>query len=101
MHADWRETEATVSSVVKQQNSRTITYEAVITYKVDGGYFATTVCGWKYYAEGQKLKIFYDPANPDRNNLSQRDRLKKLGYLLSFAALGVLAIYLFLHPDKK
>jgi hypothetical protein len=101
MRADWTETEATVASVVKLQNSRTITYEAVITYTVDGSYFATTVCGWKFYAQGQKLKIFYDPGNPDRNNLSQRERLKKLVYVIFFAALGILAVYLFLHPDKK
>lgn len=41
MRAGWRETEATVESVVKQQNYLTTTYEAVITYKVGGEYHAT------------------------------------------------------------
>lgn len=60
-----------------------------------------TVCGWKYYEQGQKLNIFYDPEEPECNNLSQRELMKKWGYAFFFTTLAILAIYLFLRPGKK
>lgn len=102
MRDHWRETEATVTSVVEQRvTGYGTTYEVVFTYKVDGRFYATTICTFKSHFKGEKIQICYDPADPDRNNLARREKLKKWGYAAFFTALAAWVLYLYLHRGIK
>ncbi len=98
MRANWREGEATVTSVVTQSVPGITTYGVVFTYTVKGSYYAGRICTIKPHVQGQKLQLWYDPQEPGCNNLVQRERWKNYGYGIFLAALGLAGAYIYFHP---
>jgi hypothetical protein len=99
VRSDWKETDATIASFIVYQTKVGPLYEVVFTYKVDGGWFGGTFTTTKAYRKGDTLPVFYDPKNPDRNNLVRRAGMIRWISIAACVLLVIMAIYLILHPE--
>lgn len=98
MHENWIETDATVATVDTRQTRGGDIYIVVFTYKVNGEWCGGTFTTGEEYDVGDTLSVRYDPANPDRNNLVERETISHwiLGAVLTAAAL-IFLYAVFLH----
>jgi hypothetical protein len=94
----WQKTNATVASFLRYQTKIGPMYEVVFTYKVDGSWLGGTFTTMHPYREGDTLPLFYDPKNPERNNLARREGILRWVYIAFFVLMGALAVYLFYSP---
>jgi len=98
---DWVETEGRVWSTVAFQTKGLQGHTVTFSYEVDGHYCSGTFTTFTPYREGDTIKVKYDPANPDRNNLTDREHKLNWFYAVFFIAMGILAVYLFLQPKAN
>ena len=99
MRKDWKETDGTVASVDYGGRSRDGTEYSVVgfSYKVYGEWYGGTFTTGDSYRKDDTITVLYDPRNPDRNNLVQREEILHwvIGALL--CAGGLLLLYFVLH----
>jgi hypothetical protein len=102
VQSDWIETEATIASIYKNPGPDGETYSVVFTYKVGDSYFGGTFTPMdgRHYV-GENIPVWYDPADPGRNNLVKREKLMKWVYAALAIALGLYFIYLALHSQTR
>jgi hypothetical protein len=89
----WKDADGTVASVYEKFQTRNGPYYSVVfTYKVDGGYYSGTFSTFEEYHENDAIYLRFDPANPERNDLVERERIKHwiLFAVILVAALSVL-----------
>jgi hypothetical protein len=76
VHKDWKETDGTIASVEERLQTRNGPYYSVVfTYKVDDGYYSGTFTTGESYRTDDTITVLYDPTNPERNNLVERERI--------------------------
>jgi len=97
----WQETKGTVSSVQEFSTRVGRGYSVVFTYKADGSWYGGTFSTMSFYQQGESLPVFYDPTDPENNNFQRREGIMRWVYIVFFTLLGVVAIYLMLHPEVK
>jgi hypothetical protein len=92
MHKDWKDTDGTVASVEEFQTRGGSQYRVVFTYEVDGHWCGGTFTTTDAYQKGDTLPVLYDPANPDRNNLAERETIRHwiIGTVIGLAAIFLL-----------
>jgi Protein of unknown function (DUF3592) len=76
-------------------------YEVVFTFEVDGGYYGGSYTAWKEPYVGEKIPVWYDPADPDRNDLVQKEMLMKWVYTVLFLVFGSWIIYSAIHSQTR
>lgn len=91
MHKDWKETDGTVAEVEEHQTRYGKEYSVVFTYKVDGEWYGGTFTTSDSYSEvrkGDTIPVRYDPNKPDRNDLVERETIRRwvIGAVLASAA---------------
>jgi hypothetical protein len=101
MRKGWKHAEATVESVVMHTGPDSAYSEVVFMFKVDDGYYGGTFTAWKETFVGDKIAVSYDPANPDRNNLTQQEKLKNWALAVFFIAFGIWFLYSLMHLHTK
>jgi Protein of unknown function (DUF3592) len=79
---DWIETKGVIASVERQfllDYGRQPSWVVVFTYKADGHYYSGTLNNYSYDAPlvGETLTLRYDPSNPDRNDLVEKNKRAK------------------------
>jgi hypothetical protein len=93
MHKDWKDTEGTVASVDEfRTRSGTEYYSVVFTYKVDNEWYGGTFTTSEEYRKDDTLTVLYDPKQPDRNNLVEKETIRRwvIGSLIGAGALLLL-----------
>ena len=99
---DWKQAEATIASVQTHTGPDSeYYYEVVFTFQLDGAYYGGTFTAWKEPSVGDRISVWYDPANPDRNNLVQRVKLLKWAYAFLFLAFGLWFLYSAMHSRTQ
>ncbi|MBQ4046287.1 MAG: DUF3592 domain-containing protein [Lachnospiraceae bacterium] len=76
---DYLETESTVTkieieeeaSVDEKGNNVDASYKATVKYTVDGKEYQAELSGVSRFDEGDKVKIYYDPADPSQVTMSK------------------------------
>ena len=102
MRKGWKQAEATIASVQRHTGADSAySYEVVFTFKVDGGYYGGTFTVWKEPCVGDNISLWYDPADPDRNNLVQREKLMNWVYAVFFLAFCIWFIYSVMHSQTS
>lgn len=91
MHKNWKDADGTVASVEEFQTRGGPQYRVVFTYEVDGHWCGGTFTTTDAYQKGDTLSVLYDPADPDRNNLAERETIR---HWIIGAALGLAALFL-------
>ena len=99
---DWQYTEGTISNVMAAYTYGRAgnVYVVTFTYKVDGHYYggefnAGTALN---YSEGGSIRVGYNPANPEENNLDGKG-LSVWWYRL--AGPAIIVIYILIHGCRK
>jgi hypothetical protein len=97
MHKDWKDTDDTIASAEPYQTRYGTEYSVAFTYKVDGEWYGGTFTTSESYRKDDVITVLYDPANPERNNLVQREKARRwiIGSLIAAVALFIL--YTVLH----
>jgi hypothetical protein len=92
MQKDWKETDGTVADVEVISYRNGTEYSVVFTYKVDGGYYSGTFTTYEAYRKDDTIPVLYDPANPERNNLVESEKIQHwaIGAVVCVVALIVL-----------
>ena len=102
MRKGWKQTEATIASIVRHTGvDSQFSYEVVFSFEIGGSYYGGTFTAWKEPYVGDKIPVCYDPADPDRNDLIQRDKLMKWVYAILFLAFGSWIIYSAIHSQTR
>ena len=89
---DYIETESTVTKIEIEEEAHTdekgeeveATYKATVAYTVDGKEYQAELSGVSKYDEGEKVKIYYNPADPSQVTMS-----KSLIIPLAMIAAGI------------
>jgi hypothetical protein len=103
MRKDWMETEATIESIREDPGVEGSTFHVIFTYRVGDGYFGGTFTasnGGRHY-EGEKIPVWYDPADPGHNNLAQKEKVMNWIYVFIGAALCLYWIYSMVRTGIK
>jgi hypothetical protein len=75
-------------------------YLVVFSYTIDGHYYSGEFTSSKEYQEGETIDIFYNPENPEQNNLTFSSSWK--GKVITYA-VGILlfALYIWWKDFRK
>jgi len=101
MPKGWIEIDGTVFSAIPYQARGLTFYSVTFSYKVGDHFYSGTYMTRRGYRQGDSLPLSYDPRDPDRNSLVRREGMMRWFYVVFFVLLGIMAIWLFLHPDVK
>ncbi len=83
-----------MASVYWDSNGDSWIENVVFTYKVGDSYFGGTFTPfWGEHVSGTKIRVWYDPEHPERNNLVQRQKLLNWIYLALFVLFGLFFLY--------
>jgi len=93
---DWRETDGEVASVERHRNRSSEWYTIVFTYKVDDHWYGGTYTSFDEYRKGDSLPLKYDPADPARNNLVERETKLHWLKIIGLVLLGIAVISIWL-----
>lgn len=86
---NWIETEGTVASVEEISRRNGTEYSAVFTYKVDGHWCSGTFTTFSNTRTGDRVYLRYDPKDPERNDLSEKDTWTRW---VIWGVIGIVAI---------
>ncbi len=84
---DWKDAEGKVATVDRVPGDGYSTYTVVFTYKVDGHWCGGTFTSNQEYNVGDSVALRYDPNDPDRNDLGDKEDDRKQWKI--WAALAV------------
>jgi Protein of unknown function (DUF3592) len=92
MHKDWKDTDGTVASVSEYRTRTGTQYSVVFTYKVDNEWYSGTFTTGEEYRKDDTITVLYDPKQPDRNNLVEKETVRRwiIGSIIGAAALLLL-----------
>ena len=91
---DWKDIDGTVATVTEFQTRGGPSYEVVFTYEVDGHWCGGTITTSEAYRVGDSIAVRYDPADPDRNDLTVKAthaRWIAIG-IVAVVVIGIIAI---------
>ena len=95
---DWKDTEATVTKVTTFSARGRASYTVEFTYKVDDRLYQRGVNTFDAYRQGDSMVLRYNPLDPERNDLEERERRKKrIGISIAFiffAMGGVILLFM-------
>jgi hypothetical protein len=99
---EWKKTQATIVSSLEYRSAGAVLINSVdFTYEVDGGYYYGKFTTFGSFEKGQVVSLFYDPTNPERNNLQRREQILRWLYVVFFTLVAALVIYGFVRPHTK
>jgi hypothetical protein len=91
---NWKDADGTVSSVMVSQGGRGVTFYTVgFSYKVDGHFYGGTITTGEEYREGDSVPVKYDPNDPERNDLMEKETR---GRWILWAVIGVAVVMVLL-----
>lgn len=89
---DWKEVDGTVTSVERGESRGGPYYVVSFNYKVGEHWYGGLFTGPAEYQSGDLLPVQYDPANPEINDLEQRE--KRVQWILWAVFAGFILIAL-------
>jgi Protein of unknown function (DUF3592) len=89
---DWKATDGTVAEVEERRNRSAVWYSVVFTYKVEGSWYGGTFSTDEAYRKGDLIAVQYDPANPEHNDLVDREKRRNWTIALVLTAVGIIAL---------
>jgi len=91
---DWKDADATVASVTASDGGRGRTiYSVGFSYKVDEHFYGGTFTTGDEYREGDSVAVKYDPKDPDRNDLVEKETRARW---ILWAVIAVVVVVWFL-----
>ena len=95
---NWVATDATIASVEEHRlRSGVIRYVFVFTYVVGGSWHGGTCHTYETSIKGDRIPIRYDPAHPERNDLVDRERFRRMRNWAVSLVTVMIAIYLLMR----
>jgi hypothetical protein len=91
---DWKDIDGTVASVTEIPSRGGTIYEVIFTYEVDGHWCGGTYSSYEAYRKGDTIAVRYDPRDPDRNDLSEKQEHQRWIFI-AIAVVVVVAGILF------
>lgn len=94
---DWIETDGVVASVDSQSTRGGELYTVVFTYKVNDHFYGGTFHTYDAYRVDDSIAVKYNPADPDQNDLVEREKLHHwiiFGVIAAVVLVGIYVIFL-------
>ena len=94
MYKGWLDADGTVASADEISSRNGSEYSVVFTYKVNDEWYGGTYTTYEAYSKGDSISLLYDPANPERNNLVEKEKIRHWIIAAVFASFGLVILYL-------
>jgi len=89
---DWKDADGTVTSVLAVDGNRGRTFYTVgFSYKVDEHFYGGTFTTDEEYHEGDSVGVRYDPRDPERNDLVEKETRSRL--ILWAVGVGLVVVW--------